>query len=228
MARLNPAQLRTRLAFDHSVIRGLTAADHVTVRAFADGRHEREVTLTEGEAGLATRYLAEYRFPILTGPGPTTDRALVRFDLLAGGNYPFSEPVVEVLSRPRPWTPHVHPSSGAVCLGGGWRRAQGRMLAAHLVVHVMHLLNFDEPAPDAGYSGWNGEAISYWRGKLGLRPLHPGLPYPVLPAEVTHRVAAPGTEFVALSVASDADDGFRVLFSDDDDSDAFAPLGRVL
>lgn len=59
MARLTPAQLRNRLVFDHRVIRGLTATDHVTIKAFAraDGRREREVSVEEGEAGLATRYV---------------------------------------------------------------------------------------------------------------------------------------------------------------------------
>lgn len=228
MPRLTPSQLRFRLAFDHRVIRGLTVTDHVVIQPVTsvDGRREREVTPEEGEAGLATRYLVEYRFPILTGPGPTTERALVRFDLLAGGNYPHSDPVVEVLSRPRPWTPHVHPASGSVCIGGGWSRARGRMLAAHLIVHVMRLLNFDEPPPSDGYEGWNGEAIRYWRRVLGLRPLHPTLPYPVLPAEVTHRVAAPGSEFVPLA-ADAADDEFRVLAPHDEGgADSFAPVGR--
>lgn len=228
MARLSPSQLRSRLAFDHRVIRGLTATDHVTIQpVFVDGRREREVTIEDGEAGLATRYLVAYRFPILVGPGSTTNHAMVRFDLLGGGSYPHSAPVVEVLSQPRPWTPHVHPTSGAVCIGHGWSRAQGRMLAAHLIVHVMRLLNFDEPPPDQGYEGWNGEAIRYWREVLRLRPLHPALPYPVLPAEVTHRVAAPGTEFVALAADDAADDGFQVLAPPDEGgSDSFAPLGR--
>lgn len=228
MSRLNPIQLRSRLVFDHRVIHGLTATDRVTIKAIAltDGRREREVTFEEGEAGLATRYLVEYRFPILTGPGPTTDRAIVRFDLLAGGNYPHSDPLVEVLSSPRPWTPHVHPASGSVCIGGGWKRAQGRMLAAHLIVHVMRLFNFDEPEPDKGYVGWNGEAIRYWRDVLDLRPRHPTLQYPVLPAEVTHRIAAPGSEFLPLVAADDTDDGFHVLQAPGDDLDTFAPIGR--
>lgn len=229
MSRHTPAQLRTRLAFDYRVIRGLTSTDHVVIKAAAltTERREREVTIEEGEAGLATRYFAEYRFPILTGPGPTTDRAIVRFDLLAGGNYPYTDPVVEVLSQPRPWTPHVHPVSGSVCIGDGWKRSRGRTLAAHLIVHVMHLFNFDEPEPDPTYRGWNGQAISYWRNMLGLRPLHPALPYPVLPADITHGVAASGSDFVPLAAAGAADDGFRVLSPrGEDDADSFAPIGR--
>jgi hypothetical protein len=198
MARLSPAELRTRLGFDNKVMRALHSECLGPVRPFVS--HQAflagtEATQSEGEAGRVGFYTAEYRFPILIGPGPTTPKVTVMFDLLAGGNYPFSNPAATCIGAPFPWSPHFHPTSGIVCLGSGWRAARGRMLAGQLVVHIARLLNFDEPDQE-GYGGWNPPAVKYWRSVLRTRPLHPNLRYPILPADVTHAV-------------DDADCGFR-------------------
>ena len=40
------------------------------------------------------------------------------------------------------------------------------MLAAQLVVHLMRLLNWDEPDRGAHYTGWSPTASRYWRDVL--------------------------------------------------------------
>jgi len=232
MARLTPAERNHRLALDYRTTVRLASPALGSVRAFgseAEFRAGREVTPEEGEAGRAVFYLVAYTFPILVGPGPTTDRALARFDLTAGGNYPFSTPQVAIVTRPLPWSPHVHGASGMVCLGEGWGRARGRMLAAQLVVHVMRLLNCDEPDRDPSYGGWNAEAVRYWRTTMRCRPLNADLPYPVLPAEITHGAADTEGAFQALGAPGGfrgIDTGFRPL-GDRAPADAggFRPLG---
>jgi hypothetical protein len=208
MARLTPSERTDRLALCYRATVRLSAPGLRSVRAFgseAELRAGRELSAEEGEAGRALFYLVEYAFPILVGPGPTTDRAVARFDLLAGGNYPYSDPSVAILTRPLPWSPHVRPQTGAVCIGEGWKHASGRMLAAHLVVHVMRLLNCDEPERDPSYGGWNAAAVRYWRTTMRTKPLNPDLQYPVLPAEITHGAADAEGAFRGI------DTGFRPL-----------------
>ncbi|MGB8294690.1 MAG: hypothetical protein WCG85_04620 [Polyangia bacterium] len=165
----------------------------------------------------------------------------MKLDLLAGGNYPFSDPAAICLGAPLPWSPHFHPSSGTVCLGDAWRSAQGRMLAGQIVVHIMRLLNFDEPDQER-YGGWNPPAVRYWRSILGTRPLHPDLQYPVLPAEVTHALydansrfqpigdGSGSNSFVGASVAAFAPAPLEVMFVPVGDADGggFQPLGGAL
>ncbi|MBI5511417.1 MAG: hypothetical protein HY903_21880 [Deltaproteobacteria bacterium] len=126
---------------------------------------------------------------------------------MTGGNYPYTSPTATVLSRPFPWTPHVHPQTGMVCMGEAWRLSVGRMLFPQLIVHVMHCLNFDEPDRGPKYVGWNAEAINYWRQKLHTQPLHPDLLYPVLPLELTHGIPAAGSGMRILGAATPEDEG---------------------
>ncbi len=202
MARLSQHELRSRLAFDWKVVRALKSPALGPVRGFVsadDVKRGNDATDADGDAGRVTIYVVEFRFPILIGPGPTTPSATCRFDLLAGGNYPFSTPSASFVSRPLPWSPHVHPWTGSVCLGDGWARARGKMLAAQLVGHVMRIVNCDEPDRGPFYDGWNGEAIRYWRNTLGKKPFHPELAYPVLPEEITHGYEDPKASFGAAS-----------------------------
>jgi hypothetical protein len=165
-----------------------------------------EATPEECEAGRAGLIIVEYCFPILIGAGKTTPLVRAKFDLLAGGNYPYSAPAATCLGAPLPWSPHVHPTSGTVCLGDGWAHARGRMLAAQLVVHVMRLLNCDEPDRGSDYGGWNPPAAHYWRAVLGRRPLNPDLLYPVLPADVTHAVDDENSGFRVASAGATSND----------------------
>lgn len=88
------------------------------------------------------------------------------------------------------------------------------MLAAQLLVHVMRLLNWDEPDRGAHYVGWTPAAARYWRDVLHARPISPDLEYPVLPAEITHGVESEDSGFQAIaSFTPRADDGFTALRS---------------
>jgi hypothetical protein len=232
MARLTPAERSDRLALDYRTTVRLASPALASIRAFgseAELKVGREVTPVEAEAGRAAIYVVEYTFPILVGPGPTTDRAVARFDLLAGGNYPFSDPSAAILSRPLPWSPHVQSANGVVCIGDGWRTARGRMLAAQLVVHVMRLLNCDEPDREPWYTGWNAAAVRYWRTTMGCRPQNPDLQYPALPAEITHGARGADAVFQACGEAGGVratNMGFRPLGeSAPDQSSGFRPLG---
>lgn len=189
MASLTPAELRGRLALDYRAIRKMRGDLIAGVRAFANesaARSGREVSEEEGRAGRAAVYEVDYGFPIPVGPGRTVPRAVALVDLLAGGSYPYSRPLVTFTSRPLPWTPHVHPATGIVCLGNGWTASRGCMLAGALIgQHLPRLINFDEP-DQPGYDGWNSAAIDHWRKLLNCRPWTQDLAYAVLPADVTH------------------------------------------
>ncbi len=215
MGRLDQAGLRSRLAFDWKVLRDMRSAHLGAVRAFAsadEARANRDLTARDAEAGMATCYQVEYRLHIPVGPGQFVPAAFVWFDLLAGGNYPFTPPAVTCVSQPLPWSPHVNSGNGFVCLGDAWPRAQGRMLAAQLVVHLMRLLNWDEPDRGAHYVGWSPTASRYWREVLGGRPISPDLEYPVLPAGLTHGVEDEDTGFQALTTFRPlVDEGFSAL-----------------
>ncbi len=204
MPRLTPAELRSRLAFDYRALAGLSRESIARIEAYGsiDALCRRSrLSAAAAERWSATAYLVEYRFTHLVGRGREASCATAVFDLAAEGNYPFTTPTAAFVSRPVPWTPHVHPASGIVCLGDGWARASGGMLLAQLVVHVMRLMNFDEPR--ATFEAlWNASADAYWHLELGRRPYLSDLRYPRLPVEVTHGVADGACAFRA----ADADD----------------------
>jgi hypothetical protein len=184
---LNPAKLMTRLALDYRTTMPLESPAIGAIRAFPSltaFRSGEEVKPPEGQSGRATIYVVDLVFPVLTGPGMTTSGTTLLFDLLAGGNYPFDAPLVAVASTPPPWSPHVHPTTGLVCVGTSWDSAHGTMLLAQLITHLIRILNCDEK-DQLGYVGWNEAAIKYWRTELDCRPLNPTLRYPLLPDEIT-------------------------------------------
>lgn len=190
MPRLTLAEVTSRRGLDYRVVRStngngvLGVSAHRTLNDLRQGRVIEEAAGVRGEAQF---YLAAYYFPVLIGAGKTTERVLVSFDI-SSGNYPYAEPLAAVLSRPLPWNPHVHPSSGIVCIGETWRMGRGKMLAAQLILHVAKLLNCDEPDRGSGYVGWNGAAINYWRTVMRKAPVTPGLAYPVPPVDITHGI----------------------------------------
>lgn len=216
MPRLSPSDLASRLTLDYRAVVGLSREALGAVHAVSTSSEPRALSDSEGLSGRATRYVVEYRFTYLVGKGQTAGSATAFFDLLAGGNYPYSPPGVWILSRPVPWTPHVHPVTGTVCLGDGWVRASGRMLLAQLVVHVARLLNFDEPGASTSAAHWNASAVHYWRSELGGGPYLRDLAYPRLPAEVTHGLPDASSMFRAAEA-----------FSPADESAAFHPIGVV-
>ncbi len=193
MSTLSPTQLAERRRLDHRVMLDMARrSELIEVRAFVrvdDLRSGANAIGTNGDAANANHYLVRYAVRTLAGPNRLFDATTVHFDLLAGGNYPYSEPACWVLSRPLPWTPHFREGS-PICLGELWRDARGQVLLAHLVRHLAKLLNFDELERHPGYRGWNGAAIDHWRQELGARPITPELRYPEPAVELTHGVAS--------------------------------------
>lgn len=188
MPRLTPPELAGRLAYDHQVVSRLHAP-WLGWKAARDGTQHTATSavVTPGGDGRQTRiYSVSYAFRTLLGAGVYSETpTVVCFDLLAGGNYPYSSPVAVVATDPTPWGPHVG-STGYICLGSAWDEARGRMLLAHLVIHVARILNFD--GPDTGGGHMNPAAASWWRTHHEGRPLNPDLAYPILPLDLTHGV----------------------------------------
>ena len=188
MPRLSAKELDSRLRFEHEVAMKLRAP-WLAIGAYRNAVESAEPknAIPAGADGFAARvYAVAYRFQTLTGAGTYVSETVMVFDLLAGGNYPLTAPLVSVCSRPLPWGRHI--GAGFVCLGPAWEEAKGGMLLAHLVVHVARLLNYDEPFVDQAHM--NGSAHAYWRDKLHRRPLNPSLTYPVMPSDVTHGVVS--------------------------------------
>lgn len=188
---LSHQQRASRLAYDYKVAMSMIGPVIPSIITFTDNAAfaSNNPIGSEEQASSAQLYKVAYRVRTLKGQGKFMDQCTTRFDLLAGGNYPFTPPLVTVISRPTPWSPHFH-SSGTVCIGEGWRKARGKMLLAQLILHVAHLLNFDEPDRGRLYGGYNPTAAQYWRKKYKCQPLNPDLAYPELPTELVHGVAA--------------------------------------
>lgn len=193
MSKLSPTQLAERKRLDHRVVMEMARrSDLIEVRPFVnmdDLRSGDRAICPEDDSARANHYLVHYAVRTLAGPDRILDATTVHIDLLAGGNYPYSEPACWVLSRPLPWTPHFR-EGAPICLGELWQEARGQVLLAHLVRHLAKLLNFDELERHAGYRGWNGAAIDHWRDKLRARPITPGLRYPEPAVELTHGVTS--------------------------------------
>lgn len=215
MPRLTPAELASRLALDYRAVVGLSREALGEIRAWnAASPTARELGAAEGEVGRAALYAVEYRFPHLVGRGQTSDSAVAVFDLLTGGNYPYSDPAVAFVSRPLPWSPHVHPSTGTVCLGDAWKNAGGTMLLAHLVVHVARIINFDEPGAYGSGAHWNASAVEFWKASLSGGPYVRDLRYPRLPVAITHGVADQSTAFRPVGNDAGKVDMFRPIGGD--------------
>lgn len=194
MAKLTPEQLQSRRRFDWMIAQKMNSSPLVQIETFktlADLHSRKNPIIREQDGHRASAYLIEYRIRSLVGEGKFHERFDVAFDLLAGGNYPFSEPACFVTSQPIPWSPHFLPGKGAICLGELWTQARGAMTFGHLIVHVAKLLNFDEPDREPSYGGWNGAAVNYWRKVLRREPITKNLVYPTLPAEITHAIEVP-------------------------------------
>jgi hypothetical protein len=192
MPKLSPDELTSRLRFDWKIVQQMTGP-LLSVQGFKslNDLADRKNPITKSQhAHRAVAYRVEYRVRSLVAEGEFHDRFEVSIDLLSGGDYPFSRPACFVVSRPIPWSPHFLPLKGAICLGELWTNARGSITLGHLILHIMRLLNFDEPDREPAYGGWNPEAVRYWRQGLNRRPITAGLAYPVLPPELTHGLNA--------------------------------------
>jgi hypothetical protein len=202
VGRLSFRKLRRRRSLDYRLLQN-TRTDLWSFAAYRNGgdwsRGARPI-VDPAQGGDAGFYVVDYGIATLTGPGPQIARTTIGFDTTASPSYPFSEPLVSVLSRPIPWSSHFHPTNGVVCLGAIWREAQGKMSLAALIAHVGRLLNFEEP-PHRD-PGFNPAAIAYWNDTLGCRPITPGLSFPAIrldQLEAPEPAAAPVTTFAILT-----------------------------
>ncbi|MDB4928271.1 MAG: hypothetical protein JWM10_755 [Myxococcaceae bacterium] len=190
MSPLTIQDLRSRLALDYRAMRSLRGHTIGRIEAFAsplDVAARREVTEAQGLAGLATVYRVEFRFPMLRSAREGLPRAFAIFQATSR-DYPYAEPSVGFERGSIPFAPHIAPGSGHVCLGEAWRVANGQWLLVNLVLHVMRLANFHEPATLDSFSQ---EAFDYANHVLQGTPLNPDLDYPVIDEEVTHASEEP-------------------------------------
>lgn len=180
MKRLGLAEARARRALDFTILSAIltpywTWTAHASASAWS--RKEPPVRF-EPDGWRAQFYAVTYRLPlVLSGPGQYMTEVTVCFDTSAP-TYPLTAPTTRVVSTPIPWSSHFA-AGGTVCLGEIWNEARGRMALCQLVLHVLKLINLDEPRHD--HPGFSPAASAYWATALNYRPLNRGLRYPTLP-----------------------------------------------
>lgn len=189
MAKFTLEDLGHRIAFDYRVAMPMQykLMELSVHRKAKDARAHKNAISDPADANKAKHYRVAYRIKTLVGLDKYHDLTVVHIDLLANGNYPFSEPSCWVISKPMPWSPHFK-KGAPICIGEIWKQAKGKILLGHLLVHIAKLLNFDEEARGGGYVGWNGAAVRFWKKKFKEMPITTGLIYPNLPLEITHGV----------------------------------------
>jgi ubiquitin-protein ligase len=130
---------------------------------------------TNAEMGRATSspqdvciYEVNYRIRSPIGRDRYHDRWNVRFDL-SSPNYPAEQPTLQVLSKERPWGPHVSPYGG-VCLGSLWGPER---TVAHLIIDMARVLNFDEDLAKLRKTKihHNPDSISWWQERHAARAI---------------------------------------------------------
>jgi hypothetical protein len=135
-------------------------------------RHASRPT-TDG--GRATVYVVELLIRSMVGPGRYHSSWTVRIDM-GGSAYPRAVPWPSVLSSPKPWGPHFSLSGGGlICNGNVW---SANLTLAEYVVGILRLFNYDENIHRTD-GGLNSEAKTYWKVKMGGKPIDPALVYPV-------------------------------------------------
>lgn len=196
MGSMSPSQLDSRLELDLTVASAMSGdiADVSAYRTMSDAQAGAAPIVESADGRFARFYRVTYHVRTLVGRATYRDSTIVVFDLLANGNYPFTDPASWVISRPLPWSPHFREGS-VICLGELWSSSKGEILLGHLLNHVAKLLNFDEVARGGGYVGWNADATAYWKKEMGERPITPGLVYPVPDPRLTHAVSGRATVF---------------------------------
>jgi hypothetical protein len=219
MAKLTREELNARLAYDYQVALAMRyQLMDVSAHRTSDDAKAGYRAITNKEDGYrAQHYRVEYRIRTLVGRGRYYDRTVVHIDLLANGNYPYSDPSCWVISKEMPWSPHFK-EGAPICIGEIWREAKGRLLLGHLLRHIAKLLNFDEEARGSGYVGWNRAAIRFWKEELNEQPITPNLLYPPFPSDIVHgigqmqgssRLFRPRRGDVPLLLAAEKSDLFR-------------------
>jgi hypothetical protein len=130
-----------------------------------------------------TAYRMTCSFPTISAPNRPLREVVFAIDPRAKGDYPATEPVAEVVSRPVPFVPHIG-ANGAVC-HGHFVWIPFRTELTEYFAQLCRLLNYDEPAPTARFTAMNYAAVKYWRS-IGHRALDPDLHPPVILLSVRH------------------------------------------
>ena len=189
MATLHsPESILSRRRNDHVLIEHLNQSDcPVRVTAHRSAADARAGTrpLRVGEGNPPAAYRVIYDFDTLISAGRRHRPTQILIDPLANGDYPTSEPVANVIGQ-APWTPHF--ANGVPVCHGHRIWVPNRTQLVDYIIHLGRLLNFDEPPPGKGYTGYNGEAIRWWGHELNYQPLDPELKFPAIePTEVLGR-----------------------------------------
>jgi hypothetical protein len=184
----SPEQVLNRRRQDHVLLEELNRSEcPISVsghHSVADARSGAD-PMPVGAGNPPRAYRATYEFDTLIGPGERHRPTVIVVDHLANGDYPAGEPVANVIG-PAPWTPHF--ANGVPVCHGHRLWVPNRTQLVDYVIHVGRLLNFDEPRPAPGYSGYNAEAIAWWASELDYEPLDPSLEFPAIePTEVLAR-----------------------------------------
>jgi len=190
-APLTPAERAQRLRLDQRLLAALDAADcplHVSGHRSAEDVRAARDPVPPGDPSPPSHYRVVYDFDTLRGPGERHRPTVVHVAPLASGGYPVTPPSAWVVSDVIPWTPHFA-ANVPICHGGHMWIANRTQLVDY-VIHIGKLLNFDEPPPTPGYHGYNGAAVAYWRDRMELQPLDPGLRFPTIRPEDVMRVGA--------------------------------------
>lgn len=205
MARLSARELESRRLFDWEVVRRMNKLGvymFTAHRTAEDAEKGRNAIEDQQDARFAVHYRAEFNIPTLIGEGQYSQPTLIRVDASRAG-YPFQAPTAWVISTQSskvPYSPHFSRSL-SICDGTVWR-SDGTVLLAQYLIHLAHLLNWDE-VMDNEAGGHNPAAVRWWRQHVN-RPLNPSLVYPELPVALMYGEGdLPATGgFRPLSIAS--------------------------
>lgn len=184
MTPLTPAEQASRRALDYDAMQAtarLCTAFVDNWSAFASIA-DAESTRRANQPQDVRVFEAVYKIRSPIARDRYYDKWWVRFDL-SSPNHPKAEPTILVLSKERPWVPHVSPA-GVFCLGTLWSPER---TAAHLLVDVARILNFDENLAKLKETTihFNSDSIRWWETKHSARPITP-IRYPevVVPAAI--------------------------------------------
>lgn len=186
-------ELAERLRFDYRILTDMRCKtfDFTAYRTNWDLTGRRNAISPSDDTSLARKYHFVLNVPTLisaTEMVPTTEMSVD----VEVADYPEMTPTVYVLSKHVPWSPHFR-AGDPVCIGSeAWEARHGHVVLGELVVHLQHLLNWDEKGRGSGYDGFNRAAIRHHRDVLHGKPLDEGIIYAQLPHWLTVREPEPG------------------------------------
>jgi hypothetical protein len=142
----------------------------------------------QGHGGLVTVYDVVCEFPLPVSISEALCGITTRLDI-SGDQYPRSAPIAFVVSPEKPFSTHVEPGGGAICIGDLWDELKGKELLAELVLRIVRAYNFQ--CPPANEYGYQRGAHFYFKNFLHERPFNPDLELPAVPEDVFQLPTAP-------------------------------------